>query len=234
MISAFLWGGLAAASLLIGYILAGRPISERIVGLVMGLGAGALIGAIAYELVPDAAIAGPITSVAFLLGALVFFAGDWIVDHRGGAERTDIAAATSGSGAAIFIDTLLDGIPESIVLGLSLGLGGRISVAFLVAVSISNLPEGIAGTLNLAAAGVARRRILAMWIILVLVSAACAAFGYSIIGVLSEADGRLVQAFAAGAMLTMLADAMMPEAFEHGGKVVGLATALGFMLAALL
>ena len=234
MLSAFLWGGQAASSLLIGYVVAGRPISERNVGLVMGLGAGALIGAIAYELVPESALAGPLTAVVFLLGALAFFIGDWIVDRRGGAERTDITAATSGSGAAIFVGTLLDNIPESIVLGMSLGLGGAINVAFLVAVFISNLPEGVAGTLNLAAAGVPRPRVLAMWIVLVLVSAACAALGYAAVGALSAADGRLAQAFAAGAMLTMLADAMMPEAFEHGGKVVGLATVLGFMLAALL
>ena len=104
-----------------------------------------------------------------------------------------------------------------------LALGGSISLAFLVAVFVSNLPEGVAGTMNLEQAGHSRDQIFWMWTTLVLISGACAALGYAMVGWLPGADGRRVQAFAAGAMLTMLADAMMPEGFEHGGKVVGLA-----------
>jgi ZIP family zinc transporter len=161
--------------------------------------------------------------------------GDWIVDRRGGQERKDIAGGSpGGSGAAIFIGTLLDNVPESIILGMGLALGGAINVAFLAAVFISNLPEGVAGSINLEAAGRPRGTIFWMWLLLVMVSAACAGLGYLLIGRLPEADGRIAQAFAAGAMLTMLADAMMPEAFEHGGKTVGLFTALGFLVAAVL
>jgi ZIP family zinc transporter len=157
------------------------------------------------------------------------------VDRGGGKDRKDIAAGTeSGSGAAIFIGTLLDNVPESIILGMSVALGGAINLAFLVAVFISNLPEGVAGSLNLAAAGNPRRKILGLWLMLVLVSAACAGLGYWLVGRLPEADGRIAQAFAAGAMLTMLADAMMPEAFQHGGKMVGLFTALGFLMSGIL
>lgn len=234
MISAFLWGGLAAASLLIGFALAGRGLSNRAIGLIMGIGAGALISAIAYELIPESAAAGATTALAFLLGALAFFAGDWLVDRRGGADRKDIAGEGSGSGAAIFIGTLLDNVPESIILGMSLALGGAINLAFLAAVFVSNLPEGVAGTVNLTSSGVARRQVFWMWTGLVLVSAACAALGYAAVAVLPAVDGRAAQAFAAGAMLTMLADAMMPEAFEHGGKLVGLFTVLGFLAAAVL
>jgi ZIP family zinc transporter len=235
MIEAILWGGLAAASLLVGYYLATRRPSERSVGLIMGIGAGALVAAIAYELIPESILGGWGMGLAFGLGAVAFFLGDWIVDRRGGRERKDIAGGSSGgSGAAIFIGTLLDNVPESIILGMGLALGGAINVAFLVAVFISNLPEGVAGSINLTAVGYSRDRIFSMWFLLMAASAVCAGLGYLLIGRLPEADGRIVQAFAAGAMLTMLADAMMPEAFEHGGKTVGLFTALGFLTAAVL
>jgi len=117
---------------------------------------------------------------------------------------------------------------------MGLALGGAINAAFLAAVFISNLPEGIAGSINLEATGYARRTVFWMWLVLVMISAACAGFGYLMIRWLPVATGRYAQAFAAGAMLTMLADAMMPEAFEHGGKTVGLFTVLGFLIAAAL
>ena len=235
MIEAALWGLLAAASLLIGYMLAGRGLSHRTTGMIMGFGAGALISAIAYELVPESMLTGWGMAVAFGLGALTFVGGDWLIDRQGGADRKDIPGdQAGGSGAAIFVGTLLDNIPESLVLGMGLALGGSISLAFLVAVFVSNLPEGVAGTMNLEQAGRSRNQIFWMWTTLVLISGACAGLGYAMIGWLPGADGRRVQAFAAGAMLTMLADAMMPEAFEHGGKVVGLLTVLGFLMAAIL
>ena len=235
MVEAVLWGGLAAASLLIGFYLATRGPSKRTTGLIMGIGAGALIAAIAYELMPESLLAGWSMALAFGLGALTFFVGDRVVDHRGGEDRKDIAgSAETGSGAAIFVGTLLDNVPESIILGMGLALGGAINLAFLVAIFISNLPEGVAGSLNLEAAGYPRQKVFGMWSLLVVVSAACAGLGYLMVGWLPEADGRIAQAFAAGAMLTMLADAMMPEAFEHGGKMVGLLTALGFLMAATL
>jgi ZIP family zinc transporter len=232
MLSAFLWGGAAAAALLVGYALAGRGLSNRTIGIVMGIGAGALISGIAYELVPESVLGSTGMGVALVLGALVFFVGDWYIDRRGGQGRKDVAGDhTGGSGAAIFIGTLLDNIPESIILGMSLALGGAINVAFLVAVFVSNLPEGVAGSVNLSAAGRSRRNIFWMWMVLVLISAACAALGYAVVSSLPALHGLYAQAFAAGAMLTMLADAMMPEAFEHGGKTVGLFTVLGFVLA---
>jgi ZIP family zinc transporter len=229
------WGGLAAAALLIGYALANRGLSNRTIGMIMGLGAGALISAIAYELVPESVLGGSGTAVAFALGALAFFAGDWLIDRRGGHVRKDISGDQArGSGPAIFLGTLLDNIPESMVLGMGLAMGGTINAAFLAAVFVSNLPEGVAGSINLEAAGYSRRAVFWMWSALVLASAACAGLGYVIILQLPSADGRYAQAFAAGAMLTMLADAMMPEAFEHGGKTVGLFTVAGFLLAAVL
>ena len=235
MISALLWGGLAAASLLIGYFLANRGLSNRTIGVIMGIGAGALLSAIAYELIPESALGGPGMALAFGLGAVAFFVGDWIIDHKGGKYRKDIAGDQIGhSGAAIFIGTLLDNVPESIILGMTLAIGGVINVAFLAAVFISNLPEGVAGTLNLETSGYSRNKVFWMWTGLVGISAVCAGLGFLAIQTLPTADGHIAQAFAAGAMLTMLADAMMPEAFEHGGITVGLFTVLGFLASAML
>jgi ZIP family zinc transporter len=233
---AVLWGGLAAASLLIGYLLSARGLSNRTIGMIMGFGAGALLSAIAYELVPESLLkkTGLPVAVFFALGAFTFFGIDWLIDHLGGADRKDIEGKQAGSGSAIFIGTMLDNIPESLILGMGLALGGKIQVSFLVAVFVSNLPEGVAGSLNLEAAGHARRNIFWMWFWLVLISAACAGLGYLMITWLPGVDGSFAQAFAAGAMLTMLADAMMPEAFEHGGKLVGIITVMGFLAAAIL
>ena len=121
MLSAFLWGGLAAAALLVGYTLAGRGLSNRTIGIVMGIGAGALLSAIAYELVPESVLGATGMGVAFALGAIAFFVGDWFIDRGGGADRKDIVGdQTGGSGAAIFVGTLLDNVPESIILGMGL------------------------------------------------------------------------------------------------------------------
>jgi zinc transporter, ZIP family len=235
MITAILWGGLAAASLLVGYYLASRGLSSRSVGIIMGFGAGALISAIAYELIPESMLEGWLTAVMFLAGALAFFLGDRIIDSQGGADRKQIPSGSKGgSGSAIFIGTLLDNIPESLILGMGIALGGAVNLAFLAAVFVSNIPEGLAGTTSLEDAGRSHRDVFWMWTTLVIVSAACAGLGYFIIQVLPTATGKYAQAFAAGAMLTMIADAMMPEAFEHGGKLVGLFTVLGFLVAAVL
>jgi ZIP family zinc transporter len=228
MIAAFLWGGLAAVSLLIGFALGECRLSKRTVGLIMGFGAGALISALAYELVPESVIQG-------WQAPVLFFVGDWLIDRSGGMHRKTIAGKQhEGSGGVIFLGTLLDAIPESLVLGMGLAIGGSVGVAFLAAVFVSNVPEGVAGTVNLSAAGHSRRGIFLMWAALVVFSAGCSALGYGLVQWIPSADDALAQAFAAGAVLTMLADAMIPEAFEHGGKLVGLSTVVGFAGAAAL
>jgi ZIP family zinc transporter len=232
-LTAGLWGALSASSLVIGAAIATwlHP-TTRSVGLVMGFGAGTLISALAYELVPAATKGDFPVVLGLATGALTFFLADWIIDRRGGAHRKSIATTEqAGAGLAIFLGTLLDGIPESLVLGMSLALGGSVGVAFVVAVVISNLPEGMAGTASMAGAGMSRTTIFGLWLALVLVSAVAAALGYALIKRNLGVTGAGVEAFAAGAMLTMLADTMMPEAFEHGGNVVGLVTVLGFVMA---
>ncbi len=234
MWAAAAWGLVAASSLLIGSLLTFwlNP-SRRLIGLIMAFGAGTLISAIAYELVEDAAASGRALTLAVGLagGAVTFFVGDWWIDRAGGEHRKrSDGKQAQGDSFGIFIGTLLDGIPESFILGASLLTSGGVSVAFLVAVFVSNLPEAMGATTGLAAAGWSKRRIIGIWLAVVGVSALAAASGY-LLSSIRSLDGVLAQAFAAGGLLTMLADTMMPEAFENGGKAVGLLTVLGFAVA---
>ena len=234
-VEALVWGAIGASSLLIGAVIALRTSpSNRTVGLVLAFGAGTLISAVAYELVAPETEQPVGVALAIGLGALVFYVGDSIIEGMGGERRKDLDATPerSGSGLAIALGTVLDGIPESLVLGIGLSMGGSISVAFLTAVFISNLPEGIGATASLRAAGRPSRWIFAMWGAIVAGSAAAAAFGFAIASTIGS-SGELIQAFAAGALITMIADTMIPEAVKHGGKVTGLATVLGFALSAL-
>jgi zinc transporter, ZIP family len=127
-----------------------------------------------------------------------------------------------------------DASPEAVILGIGLARGGTVSVAFLLAIFVSNVPEGIAGSINLQAAGRSEKSVLLMWAGVVLASAVSATVGFLLVGAIPSAEGRFAQALAAGALLTMLAEAMMPEAFQHGGKAVGLLTVMGFLAAAIL
>jgi ZIP family zinc transporter len=236
---AIFWGAASSAALFLGQALAPALQTRiRATGLLMGFGAGTMISAIAYELIPQTVIEedGQATGIAigFLLGAAVYFVGDHLVDASGGDDRIDLdGSPPSGSGSAMFIGALLDGLPSAFILGIGIALGGSVSVAFLAAVFVSNIPQGAAGTLSLRQAGTPGRTITMMWGALTLASAVVAAAGFLLADSVPD-QGLYSQAFAAGAVLVMLADSMMPEAFEHGGKIVGLLTALGFLVAAIL
>jgi ZIP family zinc transporter len=234
---AFALGGLSSAALYIGEALA-RPLGQahRVVGLVMAFGAGTLLSAVAYELIPDSSLGqGWGLALGFGLGAVVYYVGDRLVDGKGGQDRQQIESveATSGSGAGMFLGALLDGLPEAFVLGIGMTLGDGVSVAFVGAVFVSNVPQGIAGTTSLLDAGYSSRHIFRMWTALTVACALAAVAGF-VVGDAFGGTGIYVQAFAAGAVLTMLADSMMPEAFQHGGKAVGLLTVLGYAVAAAL
>ena len=236
MIEAAFWGIFSASSLLVGAGIALRwQVPTRLVGLVMGFGAGALISAVSFELVEDAieAAAGSGAAAAGLAaGAAAFFAGDWVIDRRGGADRKDIQGKGSqGNSAAIMLGTVLDGIPESIVVGGSLVLGGGVSTAMVAAAFISNLPEALGASVGLKAGGTPPGRLMAMWAAIVAISGLSAAVGYAVLDSASANVGAFFQAFAAGAVLTMLVDTMIPEAHEEAGKFAGLCTVLGFALA---
>jgi ZIP family zinc transporter len=236
MASAFGWGTLAASSLVLGAIVALRVrIGLRAIGLIMAFGSGVLISAVAFDLVEEAADMETghwAVLVGIFAGCGVFFVGDLLIDRLGGEDRKDASGdQASGSALAIVLGTVLDGIPESMVIGLTILQGGAVGAAYLTAVFISNLPESISSTAGLAASGWKSMRILWMWIGIMLVSGLASLAGYGLFQNASVDVAALVLAFAAGAILTMLADTMMPEAYEHGGKLVGVATTLGFVVA---
>jgi zinc transporter, ZIP family len=236
MVAAFGWGTLAASSLVIGALVALRfHIGLRTIGLIMGFGAGVLISAVAFDLVAEAADKtsgnGALLTGIFA-GCAVFFGGDWLIDRFGGSERKAATGGQeSGSALAIVLGTVLDGIPESMVIGLTIFEGGEVGVALLAAVFISNLPESISSTAGLVTGGWKKARILWMWIAIALISGLASLAGYGLFQDSSGDTVAFVLAFAAGAILTMLADTMMPEAYEHGGKLVGVVTTLGFAIA---
>jgi zinc transporter, ZIP family len=238
VLEAAFWGFVGGFALLVGAA-AGLRIgaSQRMIGLIMAFGAGVLISALTFELTDEAFRRGGTDAVALGLavGALSFFAGDWIIDHRGGEHRKRSGGQQQGgSGSAIVVGALLDGIPESVAIGISLVGGGSVGVAVVAAVFLSNMPEALSAATGLRKAGRSPRWILSLWLAVALISALAAALGYGLLGDASANVVALIEAFAAGAILTMLADTMMPEAFEHGGSVVGLVTVAGFALAFLL
>jgi ZIP family zinc transporter len=236
VIEAAAWGFLASSSLIIGGMLALKlhP-SRRRVGLVMAFGAGVLISAVAYELVGEAAQTadrGYTIAAGLFAGSGVFFLGSVMIDRLGGANRKDPAGGQAGGVAlAIVLGIVLDGIPESMVIGLGLLNGEGVSVAVIVAVFLSNLPEAIGATTGLAAAGWRTARIYGLWVLVAAVSALSSLAGFALFDDASAGTIAFVLAFAAGAILTMLAQTMMPEAFEQGGRLVGLCTTFGFALA---
>jgi zinc transporter, ZIP family len=234
--SAFFWGLVGASALVVGAVVAlVVDIHRRLLGLIMAFGAGVLISAVAFDLVEEAADTAHgnrIVALGMAAGALTFFIGDAVIDRMGGNDRKrSEGQQAGGSGLAIVLGAVLDGIPESLVLGIGLLGGTGVSVAFLAAVFISNVPEGIAATSGLRTSRWASSRILGLWALVVLVSALASLAGFGVFDDASASTVAFVLSFAGGAVLTMLADTMMPEAFENGGNLVGLLTTAGFALA---
>jgi ZIP family zinc transporter len=236
MISSFFWGIIAASSLLLGGLLTFRiRIPSKLLGLIMAFGAGVLISAVAFEITPEAlklsdGYGG--AALGLFLGSFVFFAGNLLVDRMGGSERKSIKAAHGSElGLPIMLGIVLDGIPESIVIGLSLLEGAQVGLAVILAVFLSNLPEAIAATTGLLAGGWSKIKIFGLWTLVVVLCGLASLAGYSLFRHAPDPSIAFIQMFACGAILVMLADTMIPEAYEHGGKLAGIVTVVGFGLA---
>ncbi len=233
MVEAFLWGALGASALLVGALVAYelRP-GRRLIAVVMALGTGLLIGSVSFELIDEALKSQALGWVALLLliGAAVFAAGDWLLERRGAGKRKDSSGKQAeGSPLAIVLGSILDGIPESFVLGLTV-LQGGVSVSLLSGIVLTNLPESMSSSSGLRASGWSRRSVILMWAAVVLVSALSAAVGYALPDPASGQTGALVQAFAAGALLTMVANTLLPEAYAVEGVLTGPLVVAGFAL----
>lgn len=235
MLEAFAWGGLASAMLLVGAVIAyvSRP-GPKLNAVIMAAGAGLLLGSVSYDLIEGALDSSSFLWVAiwFFAGSATFVLGDLVLDRMGANQRKNPSGAQSGGSAkAIVMGSVLDGIPESFVLGLTVVQGG-ISLPLLFAVAISNLPEGMASSSGLRIAGWPLKKVVMMWSVVVIASALSAAAGYVLLdpvsGKFGPAGQALAQAFAAGALLTMLCDTMLPEAFEETRDWTGALVVLGF------
>jgi zinc transporter, ZIP family len=227
------WGTLAASSLVFGALLGlVRAWPGRVVGLVLAFGAGALISAVSFELAAEGIAAAGVRPVAFglVLGALAYFVGDLIIDRRTSTERPG-ARRAGGGGAALALGAFLDGIPEQLVLGIGLAAGEGVSIGLLVAIFVSNLPEAIGSSSDLRAAGYGATRITRLWVAVAVICTLATVAGYAIADSTSGGFKGATSCFAAGALLVMLIDTMIPEASRQSGRTAGLATTLGFALA---
>jgi zinc transporter, ZIP family len=230
---AFFWGFVGGAALLLGAVIGLRAtVPDRVLGLIMAFGAGVLISAASFDLTAQAFLTGGRDAAAggLAAGALTFFLTNQLLNRRQAAR-----GGAADPSLPLVVGAVLDGIPESAAIGISLLGGEGVSVAVVVAVFLSNVPESLSATAGMRGQR-SNRFILGMWSVVVLASASAAAIGNGILGGAGDNLLAFINAFAAGAILTMLADSMIPEAFERERRslVTGLVTTLGFSLAALL
>jgi ZIP family zinc transporter len=236
VLAALAWGGLAASSLLIGTLAAlTRRWPRRLLGLVLAFGAGALISAVAFELALEGEATGGFTALAagLALGAVAYYALDGLVERIGGGGRArERRTGAAGAGPALALGAFLDGVPEQLVLGIGLAGGEAVSVGLLCAIFVSNLPEAIGSASAMRGAGRSVRSILALWGGVAVCCTLATLGGFALGDAVSGELRAGVDGFAAGALLVMLVDAMIPEATSDSGRQAGLVTVLGFALAA--
>jgi zinc transporter, ZIP family len=229
------WGSLSAFSLVLGALLAiARPWPERLVGLVLAFGAGALISAVSFELAEEGFRLGDqgTTAAGLALGAVTYYLLDGVVARSGGAGRGRSGRAEgSSAGTALALGAFLDGIPEQALLGISVAAGDGVSAGLLVAIFVSNLPEAIGSASEMRAAGRDDRTILRLWLAVAIVCALASVVGYAIADAVSGDVKAVIDGFAAGALLVMLVDSMIPDATRQAGRTAGLVTTLGFAVA---
>jgi ZIP family zinc transporter len=239
-VQALLWGTIAGGALVLGSGIAWLwRVPPKIVSTVMAFGAGVLISALAFELVDEAVEGGGLlpTVIGFLAGALIFVGSNILLARAGAKHRKRSGQQQPsekedpGSGTAIAVGALIDGIPESVVLGLGLVTAGTVSPAMLAAVFISNVPEGLSSTAGMKRAGRGPKYVFGIWSAIAVLCGAASLLGYA---ALENAPAQLVAfitAIAAGGILAMLADTMIPEAFEEHHNLTGFTAAVGFLTA---
>lgn len=224
MAAALGWGALAASSLVLGVLLSfARRWPPRQVGLVLAFGAGALISAVSFELAQEGLDVGGagVTGLGLGAGALTYFCLDWAVERRFDQE----------GGIGLALGAFLDGIPEQLVLGIGLATGSGVSVSLLLAIFVSNVPESLGSADEMGGSSTSRGAILRLWLGVAAICTLATVVGYAIADGASGDFKAAIDGFAAGALLVMLIDSMIPDATRDAGRWAGLVTVLGFALA---
>jgi ZIP family zinc transporter len=239
-VQAGLWGLLGGGALVLGALVAWfLRVPQAVVATVMAFGSGVLISAVAFDLMQEAADTGGLlpTAIGFLAGGLIYLAANAALAARGARHRKRSGDQQpseqdqAGSGMAIAVGALLDGIPESVVLGLGLLGGGVVSLPVLAAVFISNVPEGLSSAAGMKRSGRSARYVFGVWGGIAVASGLAALLGYLALGGAPAEVVAVITALAAGAILTMIADTMIPEAFERTRNWTGVITTVGFLAA---
>jgi ZIP family zinc transporter len=235
VLASLAWGALAASSLVLGALLAfARSWPTKWVGFVLAFGAGALISAISFELAAEGARVGGLdtTAIGLAVGALTYYLLDGALARRsGGGRGRPGRSASSSAGPALALGAFLDGVPEQMALGIGLAAGEGVGVGLLVAIFVSNLPEAIGSATEMHAAGTSRRTIMRLWIAVAAICTAASVLGYAVADATGGNFKAIIDGFAAGALIVMLIDSMIPEATRESGRTAGLVTTLGFAVA---
>ncbi len=210
--------------------------SRKTIAAVMAFGSGVLVCALSFGLMEEAFYHGGFDAVmiGFLLGGLLFIGGNYFIHRYGGRmhrrHSRHHVSRNNADGSLIVLGATLDGIPESIAMGIALALSPGVGLMMLVAVALSNFPEAVASITGLRKERFRSATIIGIWVIVGVATATTTLVSYMFLGALHPNNVGILEAFAAGAILAMLADSMMPEAYDDGGFMAGFFTVLGFLV----
>ena len=236
-----LWGFVASIPLIAGAVLASfLNLKKPIIASIMAFGAGVLVAALTFSLIEEAYnLVNDIVPVVlgFALGGLSYSVVNHILNNKSGTKNRkrshgeNAGGGKDASGIALMVGSLMDNIPENMALGISIVAGGTVNVVLIAAIFISNFPEGLASSQGMKSNGKSTKQILLLWGLVVAIGTVASAIGFSVLANVNRDIVAIALSYASGAILVMLAESMIPEAFEEGGSKIGMATMAGFAVA---
>src|SRR5919199_1737840 len=241
LFDSLLWGFVASIPLIAGAVLASFVnLKKPIIATIMAFGAGVLIAALTFSLIEEAyGLVNDLVPVVlgFALGGLSYSVVNHILNKKSGTKNRkrshgeNAGGGKDASGIALMVGSLMDNIPENMALGISIVAGGTVNVVLIAAIFISNFPEGLASSQGMKSNGKSTKQILLLWGLVVAIGTVASAIGFSVLANVNKDIVAIALSYASGAILVMLAESMIPEAFEEGGSKIGMATMAGFAVA---